>query len=182
MSSSDSKQRFQLWWEQLSESSPAADAAVWDQLGQEQLSSVQEVFSLLSPKDIRKLKDSAPENLSKLCFKVKPVSFKLKTQPVILQLVERITDAVESSCRSSSDQQTVINCSRFLTRIIPYIFEDPDWNNFFWSSPDLNEASNIGPAGLPLAKTLLFALSDLLFCPDFTVSSSRNKSRYKLIG
>jgi len=164
MTSSDSKQRFQLWWEQLSENSPAAtaaDAAVWDQLGQEQVSSVQEVFSLLSPKDIRKLKDSAPENLSKLCFK----------------LVEKITDAVESSCRSSSDQQTVINCSRFLTRIIPYIFEDPDWNNFFWSSPDLNEASNSGPAGLPLAKTLLFALSDLLFCPDFTVSSSRNKSR-----
>ena len=81
MTSSDSKQRFQLWWEQLSENSPAAtaaDAAVWDQLGQEQVSSVQEVFSLLSPKDIRKLKDSAPENLSKLCFKVNSVSFKAK--------------------------------------------------------------------------------------------------------
>ena len=81
MTSSDSKQRFQLWWEQLSENSPAAtaaDAAVWDQLGQEQVSSVQEVFSLLSPKDIRKLKDSAPENLSKLCFKVNSAFFKFK--------------------------------------------------------------------------------------------------------
>ena len=94
-------------------------------------------------------------------------------------MVEKITDAVESSCRSSADHQTVINCCRFLTRIIPYIFEDPDWNNFFWSSPDLCEVSHSQQGGLPLAKTLLFALSDLLFCPDFTVSSSRNKSRYK---
>ena len=98
---------------------------------------------------------------------------------MIFQLVEKITDAVESSCRSSEDHQTVINCTRFLTRIIPYIFEDPDWNNFFWSSPDLSEVSSSEHGGLPLAKTLLFALSDLLFCPDFTVASSRNKNRYK---
>ena len=71
MASSDTKQRFQLCLEQLADSSSgAAVTAEWDQLLQEQLSSVQEVFSLLPAKEIRRLKESAPENLSKLCMKV----------------------------------------------------------------------------------------------------------------
>ena len=28
----------------------------------------------------------------------------------------------------------VLNCVRLLTRILPYIFEDPDWRGFFWST------------------------------------------------
>jgi hypothetical protein len=26
-----------------------------------------------------------------------------------------------------------INCVRLLTRILPYIFEEPEWRGFFWS-------------------------------------------------
>ena len=77
---------------------------------------------------------------------------------------------MDSSCRSSSDQQTVLNCCRVLTRIIPYILEDPDWCNFFWSSPGKDGDQALG-------KTLVLAVSDLLFCPDFTVASSSNRSR-----
>ena len=29
---------------------------------------------------------------------------------------------------------SVLNCVRLLTRILPYIFEDPDWRGFFWST------------------------------------------------
>jgi len=29
---------------------------------------------------------------------------------------------------------TVLNCVRLLTRILAYIFEDPDWRGFFWST------------------------------------------------
>lgn len=29
---------------------------------------------------------------------------------------------------------SVLNCIRLLTRILPYIFEDPDWRGFFWST------------------------------------------------
>ena len=29
---------------------------------------------------------------------------------------------------------SVLNCVRLLTRVLPYIFEDPDWRGFFWSS------------------------------------------------
>ena len=28
----------------------------------------------------------------------------------------------------------VLNCVNILTRVIPYIFEDPDWRGFFWST------------------------------------------------
>lgn len=28
----------------------------------------------------------------------------------------------------------VLNCVRLLSRILPYIFEEPDWRGFFWSS------------------------------------------------
>jgi len=26
-----------------------------------------------------------------------------------------------------------INCVRLLTRLLPYIFEEPEWRGFFWS-------------------------------------------------
>ena len=84
--------------------------------------------------------------------------------------MERLGDAVDSSCRSASDQQSVVNIARLLARVIPFIFEDPDWENFFWSDPGCVQ----GPA---LAHSLLLRLSDLLFCPDFTVTSSRSRSR-----
>ena len=29
---------------------------------------------------------------------------------------------------------SVLNCVRLLTRFVPYIFEDPDWRGFFWST------------------------------------------------
>ena len=27
-----------------------------------------------------------------------------------------------------------LNCIRLLSRLLPYIFEDPDWRGFFWST------------------------------------------------
>ena len=73
MGNSDSKKKFLQCIEQLSDSShavTAGDTAVWDQLFQEQVSSVQEIFNILQAKDIKKLKEEAPENLAKLCCKV----------------------------------------------------------------------------------------------------------------
>lgn len=71
---------------------------------------------------------------------------------------------------------------RILSRLLPYIFEDPDWRGFFWSSlpsnskqyKDDHEAGE-GQAeeSVPLAQSLLNALCDLLFCPDFTVYSNK---------
>ena len=77
----------------------------------------------------------------------------------------------------------VINCVRILSRLLPYIFEDPDWRSFFWSSLPSSSKQQFKDDGenpeshteesVPLAQSLLNALCDLLFCPDFTVYSSK---------
>jgi len=78
---------------------------------------------------------------------------------------------------------SVINCVRILTRLLPYIFEDPDWRSFFWSSlpstskqrfkDDTDGSEAQAEESMPLAQSLLNALCDLLFCPDFTVYSTK---------
>jgi hypothetical protein len=73
----------------------------------------------------------------------------------------------------------VINCVRLLTRILPYIFEDADWRGYFWSALPADSPSDRQDT-LPLAKALLAALTDLLYCPEFTVQAVR-KGPVKLI-
>jgi hypothetical protein len=114
--------------------------------------------------------------------------------------------------------EQVLNSVRLLTRLMPYIFEDPDWRNFFWSAiPDSAGSGGAGPVGgggghpaegdvkeqsLPLAQVipqrgeiprtmenhivfpdfvqvLLNAVSDLLFCPEFTVAPSGGSTKGK---
>ena len=89
--------------------------------------------------------------------------------------MEKLTKSVESSCRTSAEQQTVLNSCRLLTRLIPYIFEDPDWRSFFWSKPE--PGMKEGADQTPLGKSMMLAICDLLFCPEFTVSSAGNRSR-----
>lgn len=48
--------------------------------------------------------------------------------------VERLVQGADSGCPSEKQRQTVLNCARLLTRVLPYIFEDADWRGFFWST------------------------------------------------
>ncbi|XP_074647773.1 protein HID1-like [Tubulanus polymorphus] len=132
----------------------AGDEAFWNQFWSECVTSVQDVFTLIPAAEIRALREESPSNLATLCYKA----------------VEKLVQASEGACQTYKEQQTVLNCVRLLTRILPYIFEDPDWRGFFWSTmPGQSDDSlNDSP---PLAQSLLTALSDLLFCPDFTVAS-----------
>ncbi|PVD37614.1 hypothetical protein C0Q70_00210 [Pomacea canaliculata] len=132
------------------------DEAFWEQFWSESVTCVQDVFTLIPAAEIRALREESPSNLATLCYKA----------------VERLVLAAESGCPSQREQQTVLNCVRLLTRILPYIFEDPDWRGFFWSTlpGQSEEGENESP---PLAQSLLNAVSDLLFCPDFTVTSAR---------
>ncbi|XP_076458656.1 protein HID1-like isoform X2 [Babylonia areolata] len=134
----------------------ANDEAFWEQFWSESVTCVQDVFTLIPAAEIRALREESPSNLATLCYKA----------------VEKLVLAAESGCPSQNEQQTVLNCVRLLTRILPYIFEDPDWRGFFWSTlpGQSEEGENESP---PLAQSLLNAVSDLLFCPDFTVSSAR---------
>lgn len=117
----------------------ASDDIFWDQFWSENVTNVQDIFTLIPAPEIRILREEAPSNLATLCYKA----------------VEKLVKAVDSSCRTQGEHQTVLNCCRLLTRLLPYIFEDPDWKGFFWSSlPGKDDEES-----LPLAHSLLNALS-----------------------
>lgn len=62
------------------------------------------------------------------------------------QAVEKLVQGAESGCHSEKEKQVVLNCSRLLTRVLPYIFEDPDWRGFFWSTvPGAGRGGVCGP-------------------------------------
>lgn len=48
--------------------------------------------------------------------------------------MEKLVQGADCGCSSEKQRQTVLNCTRLLTRILPYIFEDADWRGFFWST------------------------------------------------
>lgn len=122
------------------------------------------MFTLVPAREIRALREEAPSNLATLCYKA----------------VEKLVKAVDNSCRTQHEQQTVLNCVRLLTRLLPYIFEEVEWRGFFWSAlpshsdrEQEHEAEEEETETLPLAQSLVNAICDLLFCPDFTVVGSR---------
>lgn len=51
-----------------------------------------------------------------------------------VQAVEKLVQGAESGCPTEREKQVILNCTRILTRILPYIFEDQDWRGFFWST------------------------------------------------
>lgn len=138
------------------------------------IDSIQDLFTLLTGQEIRQLRDESPSNLATLCYKA----------------VEQMVKVTDTLCNTTSQQKTVLTCTSLLTRIMPYIFEDCDWRQFFWSNLPANTtlemctenklfcttATSAGNnceilnSQIPLAQSLLLALSDLLFCPDFTVA------------
>uniref|UniRef100_A0A8C7ZZ27 HID1 domain containing n=1 Tax=Oryzias sinensis TaxID=183150 RepID=A0A8C7ZZ27_9TELE len=165
MGNSDTKLHFRKAVIQLTTKTQpveATDDAFWDQFWTSAIS-VQDVFALVPAAEIRAVREESPSNLATLCFKA----------------VERLVQAADSGCPSEKERRIVVNCTRLLTRILPYIFEDADWRGFFWSTipgasrggcldEDLDENE-----ARPLAESLLLAVADLLFCPDFTVQSHK---------
>lgn len=111
----------------------------WNQFWSENISNVQDVFTLIPASEIRILREESPSNLATLCYKA----------------VEKLVKAVDSSCRTQSEQQIVLNCCRLLTRLLPYIFEDPDWKGFFWTKLPGSESKD----NVPLAHSLINAIS-----------------------
>uniref|UniRef100_A0A8C5WZG8 HID1 domain containing n=1 Tax=Laticauda laticaudata TaxID=8630 RepID=A0A8C5WZG8_LATLA len=166
MGNADSKLNFRKAVIQLTTKTQpveATDDAFWDQFWADTATSVQDVFALVPAAEIRAVREESPSNLATLCYKA----------------VEKLVQGAESGCHSEKEKQIVLNCSRLLTRILPYIFEDPDWRGFFWST-----VPGAGRGGgdeddenaRPLAESLLLAVADLLFCPEFTVQSHRKNN------
>lgn len=157
------------------------DEEFWSQFWHNNhIESIVDVFTLISAQEIRQLRDECPSNLSTLCYKA----------------VEQLVHVTDTLCNTTSQQKTVLTCSSLLIRLIPYLFEDCDWRRYFWSQfawnsdndciilhrkkhiktgewPISNEQHH--QQRIPLAHSLLLALADLLFCPDFTVAPLDSK-------
>uniref|UniRef100_A0A8C9ZSV4 HID1 domain containing n=1 Tax=Sander lucioperca TaxID=283035 RepID=A0A8C9ZSV4_SANLU len=158
-----SVQNFFLSISQMANPVEATDDAFWDQFWADSSTTVQDVFALVPAAEIRAVREESPSNLATLCYKA----------------VERLVQGADSGCPSERQRQIVLNCTRLLTRILPYIFEDADWRGFFWSTvPGAGRAGRLNEDGedneaRPLAESLLLAIADLLFCPDFTAQSHK---------
>uniref|UniRef100_V9K8M1 Protein HID1 n=1 Tax=Callorhinchus milii TaxID=7868 RepID=V9K8M1_CALMI len=164
MGSADSKLHFRKAVIQLTTRTQpveATDDAFWDQFWADTATSIQDVFTLVPAAEIRAVREESPSNLATLCYKA----------------VEKLVQGAESGCGSEKEKQIIINSTQLLTRILPYIFEDPDWRGFFWSTvPGAGHSGDDegnDENARPLAESLLLAIADLLFCPDFTVQSHK---------
>ncbi|XP_034103607.1 protein HID1 [Drosophila albomicans] len=159
MGNTDSKLNFRKAIVQLTQKNQKidnSDEQFWEQFWQAHQTTLEDVFALVTASEIRQIRKDNPANLATLCYKA----------------VEKLAQAVDSSCRTQAEQQCVLNCVRLLVRILPYIFEDDKWRDFFWSNLPAQEQANHGQT-VPLAQSLLNAICDLLFCPDFTVTATR---------
>jgi hypothetical protein len=128
------------------------DDSFWERYWADASLSAYDYFALISSIDIRNLRDTASGNLTALCFKV----------------VERISAATATACSGPNEHVIVLNCVRLLTRILPFLFEAPDWRLLFWSPANFIKTEE-GGQPQALAQVLLNSLADLLFCPDLTV-------------
>ncbi|CAF1627528.1 unnamed protein product [Adineta ricciae] len=166
MGNTDSKVDFRVAVVQLTSHSQQIepnDESFWDQFWSDKISSAQDIFALVPAAEIRALREELPSNLATLCNK----------------LVDRLQLAAENSCHTHREQTAAINCVRLLTRLLPYIFEEPEWRGFFWSDIPTGQQQMTSNGEYvskpPLAERLLQTLADLLFCPDFTVASKKKK-------
>ncbi|KAJ3167425.1 hypothetical protein HDU88_002347 [Geranomyces variabilis] len=108
----------------------------------------EDVFNLFAPKDIRRVRDTASQNLQTLFHKI------------LDRLFAFVNVAVPPS---KDDVRDVLNCVRILTRLLPYAFEVEDGvleNRLFWNPAE-------GEAALGL--TLVKAVVQLLFYRGFTL-------------
>ncbi|RFU33486.1 hypothetical protein B7463_g2850, partial [Scytalidium lignicola] len=189
MGASDSKLVFKKGIFRLSEDTviPADDpywASFW-----ELPESTEDVFSLFSPADIRRTRDTALENLETLILAVTSRLFILRHHPSFPDI-------------ELAPERDALNCIRVLTRVIPYIYESEklqEWEEkFFWGTRrkrtrkaslaaevifDESQEEELAAQKKrveafedvkPLAEELIDTLIDMLFFADFTVPRPQN--------
>ncbi|KAI9863644.1 MAG: hypothetical protein M1813_003667 [Trichoglossum hirsutum] len=156
--------------------------------------SAEDVFTLFSPTDIRRTRDTSLTNLETLILAVTARLFHLRNHPSFPDL-------------EAAPEREVLNCVRVLTRILPFIYEADSletWeDNFFWkvrrkrvnsartevifdeARPE--EELNISRSPeddfeemKPLAEELLDTLIDLLFFSEFTLPKAPQTAKSKV--
>lgn len=159
--------------------------------------SVEDVFSLFSPADIRRTRDNSLENLETLVLAVSSRLNVLKNHPSFPD-------------PELAPERDALNCIRVLTRILPFLYEAEnlsEWEEkFFWGTRRrktrraqlsgeilFDEAHNKDGDEVeetqdyeetkPLAEELIDTLIDLLFYSGFTIPSlpnARSKVTYAI--
>lgn len=161
--------------------------------------STEDVFSLFSPVDMRRTRDTSLANLETLVLALTSRLFILRNHP-------SFPDAELAPDRDA------LNCIRILTRILPFLYEADhleSWEDrFFWGArrkrsrnariarsevlfdeaelddnPLPRDASDEFEEAKPLAEELIDTLIDMLFFCDFTLPMPPNekaKVRYSI--
>ena len=151
-----------------------------------------DIFSLFTPVDIRRARDSSPKNIETLIRTLTSRLFILKSHKSFPQ-------------PDVAPERHALNCIRVLTRILPYVYEDDKlegWEEaIFWEKRRRRKSGarveilfdeTMKDRGLeeegfeevgPLGEELIDTLVDLLFFVGFTVPStdrSKNKVTYAI--
>ncbi|KAL1851259.1 hypothetical protein Plec18170_006584 [Paecilomyces lecythidis] len=185
MGASESKLVFKQGIFRLSEEKDIpADDPYWARFW-ELPESTEDVFSLFTPADIRRTRDSALSNLETLILAVTSRLIVLKNHPSFPD-------------PDFAPDRDALNCVRVLTRVLPFVYEADhlaDWEeNFFWARRKkktreaqiaaevlFDEAQNGDEQAQaerrkngyedvkPLAEELIDTLIDLLFFTGFTI-------------
>ena len=192
MGNTDSKPVLKQGIFRLSSAEPiAADDIYWRSF-YELPSSPDDIFSLFTPADIRRARDSSPKNIETLIAVLTSRLFALKSHRSFPQ-------------PDAAPEKHALNCIRVLTRILPYVYEDEKlegWEDaIFWEKrrrrkssdkaevlfdeavKDQEPEKDIYEELRPLGEELIDTLVDLLFFVGFTVpptDRSKNKVTYAI--
>ena len=136
--------------QQLLQEEIPSDSPFWAQFWQTPATQ-DEVFSIFKPNYVRELKKKFPNNLINL----------------LKSVVHNLGTILQNNDQQNDFSLQLLNSVRIITRVVPYIFEDSnneDWGDKLFWSPDVQ------PPGNPLAVTIINYLTALLFLPRFTIS------------
>ncbi|KAJ3039459.1 hypothetical protein HK097_002827, partial [Rhizophlyctis rosea] len=148
------KNVFQLWEQR---NIPASQEEYWSNF-YKLPETAEDVFNLFAPKDIRKVRDDAPENLETL----------LDTA------IQRLTTiSAKRTKLVADDARDILNNARILTRILPYVFEVENGRldeRLFWERKGKENTS--AEAVKTRGETLVGLTVELLFFQGFTLPDS----------
>lgn len=142
----------------MTEDIPSSNNEFWDELWKTILT-VEEIFELVQPEDVRKIIIDHPENV----------------KIMVTQAVAQLYQVVETPYPIYFDQ--ALNCARILARLLPFLLESNsrEVKDLLWSRNYMNRSSqshmteDAPQDSEPLAVILVNTLFHLLFLPDFTV-------------
>ncbi|KAJ1971215.1 hypothetical protein H4R35_005397 [Dimargaris xerosporica] len=133
--------------------------------------SADDIFSLFTTQDMRRIRDQAPENFSTLIHKIFDHLVQLKDSPILAHPAATASEAAPITSQAiQATTKQLLNCVRLLTRLIPFVYEAPSatdgattasTNTLLWSSTD--------ESAKPFGERLLAQILDLLFLAGFTV-------------